>query len=527
MDVSELVERSRTGEVAAFTELVRRYQGMAFGYAYATLGDFGLAEDAVQQAFVIAYGGLGRLEDPERFGGWLRGIVRFECGHLRRRRGLAQVPIETAAGVAAAGPGPEEVAEAREGLDRVLGAIAALPPLEREATVLFYLQEQSQREVAAFLNVPVTTVNNRLRSARNRLRAGGLLEMAGDALKRHGLPEDFAKRVGEVVRTQGPVIEARFDAENRPPILNAVTIGDGAADAGLTAEVAQYLDDELVRAIVLGSDGEPQALRSGLRVVDTGTAVRAPLDGGAVRRVIAAVGRPAGTGVLETGIKVIDLLCPLPVGGTIGLVGDMGTGKVVVVEELIQRLAGGATPLAALVFVGAEGEVPHIQKVVEYRTSATVEAIYLPVADTSPEALGAATAELDAVLAFSGPQAKQGLWPAIDPLRSRSRRLDAAVVGREQFEVAREVRALLELADRLPEDERSASDEAMVRRADRVRRYLSQPFFIAEPFTQRRGQFVPRETAMREMRALLADGFAAVTDEALYMAGSLAAIAGA
>src|SRR5262249_26599531 len=153
-----------------FTELVRRYQGMVFGSAFALLGDFQLAEDASQQAFLTSHRRLASLERPERFGGWLRGIVRFECAHLRRRRQLPQVPIDLAAEVAAAEPGPHQLAEERETLALVRFAIDTLPEAEREVAVLFYLQEYSQREIAAFLEVSVDTVNNRLRAARKRLK---------------------------------------------------------------------------------------------------------------------------------------------------------------------------------------------------------------------------------------------------------------------------------------------------------------------------------------------------------------------
>src|ERR1700754_4899374 len=86
MTTGALVVAARNGDLDAFTTLVERFQGMAFGYALATLGDYQLAEDATQIAFLTAYQHLGTLRDPARFGGWLRGIVRFECLHLIRDR---------------------------------------------------------------------------------------------------------------------------------------------------------------------------------------------------------------------------------------------------------------------------------------------------------------------------------------------------------------------------------------------------------------------------------------------------------
>jgi RNA polymerase sigma-70 factor (ECF subfamily) len=84
VNVEELVIRSRDGDVAAFEQLVRRYQGMAFGYSRALCGDPHLAEDSTQQAFLVAFLNLANLRDPARFGGWLRGIVRFETLRLLR-----------------------------------------------------------------------------------------------------------------------------------------------------------------------------------------------------------------------------------------------------------------------------------------------------------------------------------------------------------------------------------------------------------------------------------------------------------
>jgi DNA-directed RNA polymerase specialized sigma24 family protein len=96
MDEIELVDRARAGDVDAFTVLVQRYQAMAFGYALANLGDPHLAEDAAQQAFITAHRSLPNFQQPERFAAWLRGIVRFECSHLRRGHSVGIVPIDLA-----------------------------------------------------------------------------------------------------------------------------------------------------------------------------------------------------------------------------------------------------------------------------------------------------------------------------------------------------------------------------------------------------------------------------------------------
>src|SRR5689334_6617300 len=101
MEWRTFVERSQRGDTDAFTELVRRSQQMAFGYAYALLGDFHLAEDAAQEAFLTAYYNLHQLRTTEAFPGWLRGIVRHHCQHIRRTRRVVWLPLEQAEVVAA------------------------------------------------------------------------------------------------------------------------------------------------------------------------------------------------------------------------------------------------------------------------------------------------------------------------------------------------------------------------------------------------------------------------------------------
>lgn len=518
MDVEQFVMEAQAGDVEAFTELVRRYQAMAFGYAYANLGDFHAAEDVTQGAFLAAWRSISNLHQPDRFGGWLRGIVRFECTHTLRKRYVSQVPIDGAGDIASTSPGPDVLLEEREGRDRILEAILALSQPERDVTVLFYIEDHSQRDIASFLNLPVTTVNNRLRSARKHLKQERLSFMAKDALQRHGLPEDFANRVGEIVRANGPIIDARFATDRRPAILNAITIRDDTNGVELTGPVTQHLDDDLVRGILLNAaTGKPAELRPGMHVTDTTVPVSTPLDHDSVGQLIGSLRRierlPA---VLETGVKGIDVCCPLPIGGLIGLVGDMQSGKTVLVEELIHRLATGKIPLTMLVFVETSMEVAVVQQI-EYRTSAAVEVIYLPVTDASPEALGELTAPLDAVIAITREQAEQGLYPAIDPRQSRSRLLDPVMVGQRSVDVVSGIQEVLE--------EVAAADDAtaqtVLRRARLIQRFLTQPFFVAEAFTNRPGRSVPREDAVAGCEALLAGAHDDLAEDALYMTGTL------
>ncbi|MGH2561012.1 MAG: sigma-70 family RNA polymerase sigma factor [Thermomicrobiales bacterium] len=518
MDVTDVVVKAQAGNVDAYTELVQRNQAMAFGYAYSALGDFHLSEDAVQQAFITAYRNLRRLEHPDRFPAWLRGIVRFECSHLRRNQRIPLVPLDIATRVATSTTGPAQLAEEREGFERILTAIRALPEGEREATILFYVHDHSQREVAAFLNLPVTTVNNRLRSARKRLKEGDILAMAKEALAEHGLPEDFAARVGEIIRADGSIFEARFAPDRRPPVLNALTIEDEATGRALTAEVAQHLANDLVRCITVGAEGgRHRTVRAGMRVADTNAPINVPLDAEAIARVIDSI-RPEmnQTGMLETGIKAIDLLCPLPTGGVIGIVGDMQVGKMVLVEELIHRFGEGPHRLSILVFVETPAEVTVTQRF-DYRTSASVEAIYLPVADTSPDALRDATRELDAVVTLTRRLARRTLYPAIDPIRSTSRLLDPAIVGQRHVDAANAVRQAVEPMHQ----DRTAGEPAIDARTIRLQRFLTQPFYVAEAFTKLAGVFVSREETIAGCEAILRGSHDQVSEDALTWIGAL------
>jgi len=294
----------------------------------------------------------------------------------------------------------------------------------------------------------VTTVNNRLRSARKRLKEERILTMAKDAFMKHGLPGDFADRIGEVVRFQGTVVDARFPVGQRPPILSAVTITDGTAGAVVAATVTQYLNDDLVRCVITESGRTITSATCGMRVVGDDDQVSAPTEPESMRQVIASMRRPAATPrVLETSVKAIDVLTPLPAGGVIGLVGDAQTGKMVLVEELIHRLTDASHAISILVFVEAQDEAKVVRSL-EYRTSAAVEAVFLPVADTSPEALKEVTDGLDAVITLSRRLADDRLYPAIDVMKSNSRMLHPATVGQEHVDVATGVRQMLERASK-------------------------------------------------------------------------------
>jgi RNA polymerase sigma factor (sigma-70 family) len=200
--LESLVERAQSGDQNAYGEIVRRFQDMAYGYAYAILGDFQLAEDAAQEAFVEAYHCLPNLREPRAFPGWFKRVVFKHCDRLTRGKRVETVSMETAQ-VAEASPGPEKIAEQREEQEWALQAVHDLPAREREATTLYYIDGYSQDEIADFLEVPTTTVKSRLHTSRKRLRER-MIEMIQETLKSNALPEGFTQETLEraVARAQ-------------------------------------------------------------------------------------------------------------------------------------------------------------------------------------------------------------------------------------------------------------------------------------------------------------------------------------
>ena len=193
-ELTSLIVRARSGELTAYGEIIRRFQDMAYGYAYSMLGDFHLAEDAAQEAFIQAYRDLSKLREPAAFPGWFRRIVLKHCDRLTRGEHIPTRPLSAASGMASKEPNPAEAIEKAEIEDAVLAAIRSLPEVERSVTTLFYINGYSQEDIAGFLELPVTTVNNRLHASRKRLKER-MMVMVENTLKEHALPDNFADRL--------------------------------------------------------------------------------------------------------------------------------------------------------------------------------------------------------------------------------------------------------------------------------------------------------------------------------------------
>ncbi|MBN1811982.1 MAG: sigma-70 family RNA polymerase sigma factor [Anaerolineae bacterium] len=181
---------------AAFGELVVRFQDMAYGYAYAILGDAHMAQDAAQEAFIAAYENLVQLREPAAFPGWLRRIVFTRCNRLTRGRRAQEQSLETVLHLSSGQPTPLTVLEDQEMREQIQAAIQALPEPQRMATVLYYIDGYSQNEVAEFLEVSVDAVKKRLQRARGRLQER-MVEMVQENLQeqRPSKDDEFVKSV--------------------------------------------------------------------------------------------------------------------------------------------------------------------------------------------------------------------------------------------------------------------------------------------------------------------------------------------
>lgn len=286
-DLAELVIRAREGDGEAFGAVVRRFQDMAVGYSYSLLRDLQLAEDAAQEAFLEAYLCLPKLREPAAFPGWFRRIVFKQCDRLTRGKALSLAPLHAEQELPASRANQVEAMEEAELKDQVWAAVDMLPDHERDVVMLYYLSGYSQQEVSEFLDLPVTTIKERLFSARRRLRET-LIDIVADTLRerRPSRDESFAasvmemltaarigdvKRVKELLAQNRRLLTARdwlgnsalimavnsghqavsellFNAGVRPDIHEAAAIGQ-------TERVKELLDEDARRLDSFSTEG--------------------------------------------------------------------------------------------------------------------------------------------------------------------------------------------------------------------------------------------------------------------------------
>ncbi|HBS60951.1 MAG TPA: F0F1 ATP synthase subunit beta [Firmicutes bacterium] len=455
------------------------------------------------------------------------------------------------------------------------------------------------------------------------------------------------QNIGKVLRVIGPVVDIEFSPENLPKIYDAVKIqgNNGTDEIKVTAEVMQHLGDSHVRAVAMSStDG----ITRGMDVLDTGAPIAVPVGNEVLGRIFNVLGetvdkgepvvakeywpihRPAptfedqetGTEILETGIKVVDLLAPYAKGGKIGLFGGAGVGKTVLIMELIRNIAtehGGYSVFAgvgertregndlwqemkesgvidktALVygqmneppgarmrvglsgltmaeyfrdsqgqdvllfvdnifrFIQAGSEVSallgRMPSAVGYQPTLTtdigalqeritstkkgsitsVQAVYVPADDLTDPAPANTFAHLDATTVLSRQIAELGIYPAVDPLDSTSRILDPHVLGDDHYATARAVQQILQRYKELQDiiailgmEELSDDDKITVTRARKIQRFLSQPFFVAEAFTNMAGKYVPLKETIRGFKEIMDGKYDDLPENAFHMVGTI------
>jgi len=328
------------------------------------------------------------------------------------------------------------------------------------------------------------------------------------------------------------------------------------------------------------------------------------------------------TEVLETGIKVIDLICPIVKGGKVGLFGGAGVGKTVIIQELIRNIAqehGGFSVFAGvgersregndlyyemkgsgvldkttlifgqmneppgvrqrvgltgvtmaeyfrdeegqdvLLFIdnifrftqaGAEvsallGRIPSAvgyqpnlateMGALQERITSTkkgsitsIQAVYVPADDLTDPAPATTFGHLDSTVVLSRGLSELGIYPAVDPLDSTSTILDPNIVGREHYDVARGVQKILQRYKDLQDiiailgmEELTEDDKLTVKRARKIQKFLSQPFFVAETFTGRSGKYVTLKETIKGFKEILEGKMDDVDEGLFYMKGSI------
>jgi RNA polymerase sigma factor (sigma-70 family) len=528
MDLEQLIERAKQGDLDAFAEVTRRFQHMAFGYALSIVRDLQQAEDVVQEAFVAAWFGLITLADPAAFPGWFRGIVRHQAYRLVRQRHLEALPLAAADAVAAEGSQPDDRLAQGQQVATVLSAIARLPVPLREIVTLFYVHDCTQQDIATFLGLAVTTVNNRLHAARTQLKRR-TLTMVKDTLEEHRLPDDFAARIGRIVRSREGVVEVLFDPTKLPDPLTELTVSDEGRRRAVTVQVVQLLENGVVRCVPMSP---VEGLSPGMTVLNSGHRTQAPVSpealDGAVRLLTKPVREPnRPPEVLETGIKVIDVMCPLVRGGTVALAGEYGVGTTVVVEELCRRLNGDTGGVSIFTFIPPGPDIAFQEEWTKEGwtggTAGTVQTFYFVGEQVWTVERLSALPSVDVVICLSKELARLRIYPTIDAIFSRSQLLDEELVDRDHVEVAAQVREALTVcfAETTGPGAVFAAKNPLSQRARKLLRFFAQPFFVAEPYTKQHGLHVSRKDALRGCRAILSGECDAVPEKAFSFTGTL------
>lgn len=528
-ELESLVRRAAARDVSAFVALTRRFQHFAFGAALSLTGDFHLAEDIVQEAFLAIWSGLPHLREPQAFAGWLREIARRQAFAARGKRMRAE-PLSEAQSIASSEAPADETLDQRLRAAQVLSAIGALADELREPATLYYLHDCSQQDIAGFLGLPLSTVNNRLHAARLQLKQR-MLTMIRDELHANALPDDFAHRIGRLIEARGSVIEAMFDPAAMPDLLTELAVSDEENRATVSAQVIQR-GAGVVRGI---ARGDVAALPRGATVLSSGRHTEAAIGKADLARILPSLLGPSPFAgrvprLIETGIKAVDLFAPIAAGGSVALAGEAGAGLTVLMEELARRLSKGddavtlivlmppptppwATPGEPFSYAAALKEEGYSEG-----TLGPVRTFFLRGREEAwTEEMLPALDQVDTVIHVSRALAGRRIWPAIEPLTSRSRFERDRLLDADHAKAAADARHTLALLG-----ENSAASAVESERTRKLQNYLSQPFDAGEAYTGRRGEHVRLAETIKDVRDILAGKHDDISTDAFAFGGTIA-----
>ncbi|MDR3688188.1 MAG: sigma-70 family RNA polymerase sigma factor [Fimbriimonas sp.] len=507
MDLEEIIDRTYSGDVQAFSGLVMCYRDMAFGYALTLVGRDQMAEDVVQESFLAAYQNLDRLRDPRAFGVWLRGIVRHQAFRAIR----TQLPTDSWDEIV---DSDLEAPSSRYDTLRpaissqVRDAIDALELEQREAILLFYECGLSQSEIATQMGVTVHAVNMRLHAARKRLRRR-LTTMSDNTSH---LPNS-----GRIQDVRGPILTVQFAPNSVPPILSSIR--------GMGEERLCVIRHHSAGRVIAAPRRAGSIWLPGQEVLDERLAFAGSLDTHVVSQIVSQSATAHSGQPVTTGVKTVDLFSPLSQSGVSGIFCEWGLGVLVLLPELVYRLENAAARQSLLVFAPPMRDERQWSEFVDEASVGTndIQITYLPVDDPVDGGFIDSTSKLDARIVLGRYLAEQAIWPCVDPLASRSKRLEPN--GGEELprSICNLLREYMALQFSVNSSERHAlSPDALerVQRARKALRYLSQPFYVAEPYTKRPGVFVKPDEARRVFADILNGRLDSIHRDAFYMTGA-------
>jgi RNA polymerase sigma factor (sigma-70 family) len=536
MDHEQLVRKARGGDVRAFVDLTRRFQHFAFGSALSLVHDFQQAEDVVQEAFVAAWKALPTLTEPAAFPGWLRGIVRHHAFRVIRRKRLQAVPLSEAEELPSDDPPADQLLEPRRQAAAALAAISELPDALREPAALFFIHECSHQDIAAFLGLSATTVNNRLHAARSQLKQR-MLTMVTDTLHAQALPNDFANRIGRLIETKGDMVEALFDPASLPDLMTELAVSDEARKRSVTIHVMQRSGDGIVRGV---ANAPIEPLPRGATVLSSRRRSTTLIDQMQLDRLVPLLTAAATDGrqsseIVETGIKVIDVMCPIRAGGSVAIAGENGAGTTVVMEEIVRRISKSSHPVTLFVLIPPPSEIwpPSLDENYNFAeelksegysegTVGAVQTFFLTgVKGPWTAETQAALAPVDTVVQLARAMILRKNYPGVDVLTTRSRLLDENLISAAEVDIARRTREAIALRRAAEENPELAPDPVLLERARKLQAFFSQPFFVAEAFTKRPGRYVSRTEALRGCREILDGLHDDLPADAFYFTGGI------